>query len=129
MGGLKTNIKPFYKAFKHKSIADAIEIATLQEESLSAYVKPSSYTSQKTVFPYIQANKPHSNIFLCLNILKPPLLPTPKTIPLKNPIQNFPQNNGQRNYIPASVRAEKKQAKGLCYYCDQSHHSNHKCQF
>lgn len=36
IGGLKPTIKPFVKAFKLTSIADAIESARLQEEQLSA---------------------------------------------------------------------------------------------
>lgn len=115
MGGLKSGVKPFVKAFKPKTVSAAVEIARLQEETLkSIQYKPSKFTpfGSKTL---------------------PPLLPNPPVKPSSQPThpvtKSFtPRNAKNFKYIPADVRAEKI-AKGLCYYCDQPYDRNHKCQF
>ncbi|XP_048502834.1 uncharacterized protein LOC125498635 [Beta vulgaris subsp. vulgaris] len=56
VGGLKSGVKPFVKAFKPKTISAAVEIAILQEETLkSIQYKPSKFTpfGSKTLYPLL----------------------------------------------------------------------------
>ncbi|XP_074369113.1 uncharacterized protein LOC141709470 [Apium graveolens] len=67
IGGLKSAVKPFVKAFKPTSFSDAIEYARLQEESLmiNKVTKPQFTPKGNGITPLL-ANT------------KPPLLPTPR---------------------------------------------------
>ncbi|XP_056683030.1 uncharacterized protein [Spinacia oleracea] len=122
IGGLDPVVKPFVKAFKPNTIAEAVEFARLQEEqNLALNQKPAKTHSYSQNYKAIQA--------VPLNVSKPALLPTPSTKPIPLPITKF-HNRPNRNFrhVPADVRAEKI-AKVLCYYCDQHYDRNHKCQF
>ena len=125
IGGLKPTVKPFVKAFKPVSVAEAIRYARLQEESIQANSQKLGKTTNS-----VYTSKPYaSTVFSATtsnNSNKPPLLPTPQT----KPVQTVPPKNGQKpfKFIPAEIRAEKI-AKGLCYYCDQKFERGHKCQF
>ncbi|XP_056688530.1 uncharacterized protein [Spinacia oleracea] len=122
IGGLDPVVKPFVKAFKPNTIAEAVEFARLQEEqNLATTCKPTKTHSYSQNFKAIQA--------VPLNTSKPALFPTPSTKPMPLPVTKF-HNKPNRNFrhVPADVRAEKI-AKGLCYYCDQHYDRNHKCRF
>lgn len=72
IGGLKATVKPFVKAFKPTTIAEAIDYARLKEESLNA-----SYKSVRTSsFSGNHQPKPIQSVPLLANT-NPPLLPTP----------------------------------------------------
>ncbi|XP_056692219.1 uncharacterized protein [Spinacia oleracea] len=122
IGGLKPAVKPFVKAFKPNTIAEAIDLARLQEENLEAF----THKTQKTP---IYNPKPLQAVPLLPNH-KPPLLPTPVTKPNTSlTLTKYPQQRTRNfRYIPADVRQEKI-AKGLCYYCDSPYDRNYKCQF
>lgn len=105
VGGLKSTIKPFLKAFKPISVTESISYNRLQEESLVAAKNAMS------------ANN---------NVYKPPLLPKPQMKPINAAILRY--KSRQFKYIPAEVRADKL-AKGLCFYCDQKYEKSHKCKF
>ncbi|XP_056688753.1 uncharacterized protein [Spinacia oleracea] len=130
IGGLDPVVKPFVKAFKPNSIAEAVEFARLQEEQNMACshqpVNPTFYSNTSKPTTYSQINKAIQAVPVSVN--RPALLPTPTTKP-QLPVTKF-QPKFARNFrhIPADVRAEKI-AKGLCYYCDQHYDRNHKCQF
>lgn len=111
VGGLKPAVKPFVKAFKPTSIAQAIEFARLQEETLKMLaVKDTGWSGKSGVLANI----------------KPPLLPTPPKGP---EMSKFNQKIVKTfRHIPAEVRAEKM-VKGLCYYCEKPYDRSHKCQF
>lgn len=130
VGGLKSSVKPFVKAFKPATIADAIQYARLQEESLAF----TDIKVVKTSVPVFGKLNPVSTQPLLANT-KPPLLPTPvSNASNKNnqlDLTKFtPKAQGPRQtrYIPADVRAEKI-AKGLCYFCDQPYERGHRCKF
>lgn len=116
VGGLKPTVKPFVRAFKPETLSAAIEYARLEEEILEAY--------KQTVSPRFVSNtyKPSSKPL-------PALLPTPST--KLNTIQSTSTSAKpfQRPYtaLTAAERREK-QAKGLCYFCDQPYDRNHRCK-
>ncbi|KAK9671838.1 hypothetical protein RND81_12G058100 [Saponaria officinalis] len=103
VGGIKTSLKPFVRAFKPTSMAEAIEYARLQEESL-----------------HVSSVKPFT-------AFKPSSVPSVK---MKDSLPSVSESAKppSRTYIPAAVRAEKM-AKGECYYCNQPWDRNHKCPF
>lgn len=124
VGGLNAAVKPFVKAFKPKSIAEAVEYARLQEESL-ATIQPTrnkSFSNSSSNFrsDWVSATNRQNVLLLANN--KPPLLPNPKGV------QRQSNSGFKGRYIPADVRAEKID-KGLCYYCDQRYEKGHKCRF
>ncbi|XP_021859476.2 uncharacterized protein [Spinacia oleracea] len=123
VGGLKSAVKPFVKAFKPDCIGEAIDLARLQEENLLINAPKPTYKQP------IYNPKPLQSIPI-LASSKPPLLPTPQTKPNTTPtLTKYPQQRTRNfKYIPADVRQEKI-AKGLCYYCDSPYDRNHKCQF
>ncbi|XP_056690117.1 uncharacterized protein [Spinacia oleracea] len=104
IGGLKPAVKPFVKAFKPATIAEAIDLARLQEENLEA-VSPKPYKTP------MYNPKPLQSVPLLPNP-KPPLLPTPTNKPNTSlALTKYPQQRTRNfKYIPADVR-------------------NHKCQF
>ena len=115
IGGLKPAVKPFVRAFKPVSVADAILYARLQEESLNNTHK----TAKLSVSPAVSKSTSSP-------VTKTPILPTPQIKPIS---QGFTKENPKPfKFIPAEVRAEKM-AKGLCYYCDKKYERGHKCQF
>ncbi|XP_074327832.1 uncharacterized protein LOC141665749 [Apium graveolens] len=121
IGGLKSTLKPFVKAFKPSTVSESIIYARLQEESILANtqkIPKMTYSSsvQKSFSPSIFNS----------NVNKPPLLPTPQSKPIQT--SGFKSNNKPFRFISADVRAEKI-AKGLCYYCDEKYERGHKCQF
>ena len=122
IGGLKPSVKPFVRAFKPDSIAQAIEYARLQEESLSIM-------SQKAPrFNFTPMPKPVQSVPLLANS-KPPLLPTPQNKPDPLVLTKFnPKQDRNNKFVPSDVKAEKI-AKGLCYFCDQAYERGHKCKF
>ncbi|XP_021846729.2 uncharacterized protein [Spinacia oleracea] len=126
IGGLNATVKPFVKAFKPTTIAEAVEFARLQEEQTTAlsqklYTPRSTYSSQKAIQAIpLNTNKP-------TNSSLPALLPTPNTKPTSLTKYN-PRYVKNSRHIPADVRADKI-AKGLCYYCDAPYDRSHKCQF
>ncbi|CAH9082507.1 unnamed protein product [Cuscuta epithymum] len=109
IGGLKASLKSFVKVLKPSTMAEAIEFARSQEETLSA-----TYKSIST----FQKNIP--------NLVSTTHKPFPSKAALTNDQNSI--EGSSRTYIPASLRAEKL-AKGLRYYCDQPYDRNHKCQF
>uniref|UniRef100_A0A803MB64 Chromo domain-containing protein n=1 Tax=Chenopodium quinoa TaxID=63459 RepID=A0A803MB64_CHEQI len=124
----KPAVKPFVKAFKPLTIAQAVEYARLQEQSLSC----TSFVSHKHNKPFgyfqkTQASNTSPLTTTATNTL-PPLLPTPKSKPTLPALTQTPHNTKNYRYIPADVRKEKI-AKGLCYYCDQPYSREHQCQF
>ncbi|XP_021848493.1 uncharacterized protein [Spinacia oleracea] len=123
IGGLKPTVKPFVKALGPGSIDDAIDIARLQEENLTAMGHKPTYKQ-----PYYNP-KPLQYIPL-IPSNKPPLLPTPSNKPNTTfSLTKYPHQKPKNfKYIPDDVRQEKI-AKGLCYYCDAPYDRNHKCQF
>ena len=78
IGGLKASVKPFVKAFKPVSIAEAIDYARLKEKSLTVsykFSKPAAnYSSTKASVPLLANTAPH-------------LLPTPKSNPDSNAVK------------------------------------------
>ncbi|KAL2931387.1 Retrotransposon-derived protein PEG10 [Bienertia sinuspersici] len=121
IGGLKPSLKPFVRAFKPNSISSAVEYARLQEEAIQA-IKP---TWKPT--PVSSQIKPTSKPL-------PALLPTPNIPPIapikaQNPSYHTTSANKPvfRTLTPAERR--EKQAKGLCFFCDQPYDGNHKCPF
>lgn len=116
IGGLKPGVKPFVKAFKPATIAQAVEFARLQEETLKI-TKGNQGRFYANSFVPALANE------------KPPILPNPvKSVDSKKMSVNANKNIRTFRHIPAEVRAEKM-AKGLCYYCDKPYDRSHKCQF
>jgi len=109
VGGLKPAIKSFVRALNPQNLDAAMEIARLQEQTISALKMPID-----------RSTKPHS-----MHLNPKPLLPTPNPANKANFTSGVPprglmgNTSGQRpiKFIPAAVRAEKI-AKGLCYYCD-----------
>ena len=80
---MKHGIEPFVKAFKHATLAEAVEFARLQEEALAATHKPFKHTSS---FPYkpIQAflvNSSKPNNQLSLTKFNPSNYKNPRHIP------------------------------------------------
>uniref|UniRef100_A0A803MRK9 Retrotransposon gag domain-containing protein n=1 Tax=Chenopodium quinoa TaxID=63459 RepID=A0A803MRK9_CHEQI len=115
IGGLKSSLRPFVKAFKPQTISAAIEYARFQQESDS--LNTSNRPKYTTTKPYQTLSTQNSS--------KPPLLPLPPTSPfLKTNTKPTPKTK----FILADVRAEKI-AKGLCYYYDAPYNRNHQCQF
>lgn len=115
VGGLKPAVKPFVRAFKPTTVADAILYARLQEESLNNVQKNSKPNFSSSI------TKP-----IFSTVTKTPILPTPQLKPVS---QGFNKENQKPfKFIPAEVRAEKM-TKGLCYYCDKKYERGHKCQF
>ncbi|XP_074346521.1 uncharacterized protein LOC141685312 [Apium graveolens] len=127
IGGLKPGVKPFIKAFKPVSIAQAVEFAILQEETLKV-TKGNQNKMYASQVPYATSSKINSS-FSALANDKPPLLPNPiKALDNKKMHTGFNKNIRTFRHIPAEVRAEEM-AKGLCYYCDQPYDRSHICQF
>lgn len=105
IGGLNLIGKPFVKAFKSTSIAEAVELARLQEEqNLSC-----SQKAVKTPF-YSQHNKAIQVVPVSVN--RPTLLPAPSTKPQLLITKFQPKFKRKFRHIPVDVRA-KKIAKGL----------------
>ncbi|XP_074318129.1 uncharacterized protein LOC141654920 [Silene latifolia] len=110
IGGLKPVIKPFVKAFKPATIAEAVAFARLQEESVEAtrtYSRFSGGLGSKSVGSG--------------TVNKSPLLPTP-TIPADS------KSNTSQRHLTMAERADKI-AKGICYFCDKPYVRGHKCSF
>ncbi|XP_074267352.1 uncharacterized protein LOC141590682 [Silene latifolia] len=110
IGGLKPVIKPFVKAFKPATIAEAVAFARLQEESVEAtrtYSRFSGGLGSKSVGSG--------------TVNKSPLLPTP-TIPADS------KSNTSQRHLTMAERANKI-AKGICYFCDKPYVRGHKCSF
>ena len=116
IGGLKEDVKPFVRAFKPKSISEAIRYARLQESQLKAN------TSKTSLKPFSQPTIKAQQKDHQTNYHKPPLLPTPQ------PKYTTKHTQKSLPHIPADVRAQKI-AQGLCYYCDEKFDINHKCKF
>ncbi|KAH9615398.1 hypothetical protein KSS87_015381, partial [Heliosperma pusillum] len=122
IGGLKSSLKPFVKAFKPRSLAAVVEYARLQEESLAVTkFTPKQFTQNSASLtkpvPFQQSFANRSNF--------KGLLPTP---PSHNTQQI--QNTAQRptKFISAAERAEKLK-KGECYFCSEPYDINHNCKF
>uniref|UniRef100_A0A803L3P0 Ty3 transposon capsid-like protein domain-containing protein n=1 Tax=Chenopodium quinoa TaxID=63459 RepID=A0A803L3P0_CHEQI len=112
IGGLKPAVKPFVKAFKPQTLAEAVEFARLQEESLEASkIVPKSYSSYNSKPP-----------FPSTSTAKPSTVNSGAIVPFQ------PSKPSQRTHttLIAAERREK-QLKGLCYFCDQPYERNHKC--
>ncbi|CAH9093858.1 unnamed protein product [Cuscuta epithymum] len=109
LAALKPTVKSFVKAFNPKNMAEAIEIARLQDETVEAF----TVQAKSANFQKIALNKP--------------ILPTPNQPP-KTVINPYKSSGTPvpRRFVSASERAEKR-AKGLCYYCDQPYNKEHVC--
>uniref|UniRef100_A0A803KXU1 MADS-box domain-containing protein n=1 Tax=Chenopodium quinoa TaxID=63459 RepID=A0A803KXU1_CHEQI len=104
-------VKPFVKAFKPQTLADAVEFARLQEESLEASKNMGeSYTT------YGAKNTISSSSLEPSTTNSGALVPFQSSKPLHKP----------QITLTAAERREK-QLKGLCYFCDQPYERNHKC--
>lgn len=92
IGGMKASIKPFVRAFKPKTISEAVEFARLQEESLACNsrnaVKPSQFLMNKPSFTSVNASPSNSNTSLSANRSNP--------APYQS---NFAKNPRQTKYI------------------------------
>ncbi|XP_074283542.1 uncharacterized protein LOC141608089 [Silene latifolia] len=117
IGGLRPTVKPFVRAFKLETLAEAVEFARLQEESVES---TKNYTKNSSVYP--TKNNPSFS-----SIKQQPILAT-----LQYKSNYISQNNSKANLprknLTMAERAEKI-AKGLCYLCDQPYDRNHQCKF
>ena len=112
IGGLKSEIRPFVKAFNPRSISEATKLTRLREKQLAAcshqtVAKPSPY---RPLFPHNTDTSQARSLANHPNASKPPLIPTPSP--------NLQNNLRPLKHIPADVK-EAKIAKGLYYYCDK----------
>lgn len=95
VGGLKSAVKPFVKAFNPANVTEAIKYARLQEEALmlnnQKLDKSYSFGTQKYEKPTQGFNsssntKSYTPLSSHPNAIKPPLLPTPVSKPLVSEI-------------------------------------------
>ncbi|KAH9605981.1 hypothetical protein KSS87_012166 [Heliosperma pusillum] len=122
VGGLKPMVKPFVRALKPTTMAEAVELARCQEESLTAArtmnnkteINPNRITSQCFV------RSPTSNFQNNSNTrFSQPFQRTSQGLSNQKP-SNF------KKLTPAEM--DEKRMKNLCFQCDEPYVPGHKCK-
>ncbi|KAJ8448024.1 hypothetical protein Cgig2_028900 [Carnegiea gigantea] len=116
-----SELKPFVKAMNPETLQNAISLARLQEEAMDVEkeagkgpYKPALTNRPPLLSPPRPAFLPHSN------------MPSAAASASGTVARPFSQTFKNTRVISAAERAEKN-AKGLCYFCDQPYERGHKC--
>jgi len=110
IGGLVPQIKSFTRAFKPKSLAEAVDYARLQEATVQAIKAP----DKTRAIPYQK-------------LPQRGLLPTPVATGSKPMVPPTPVMAANKPKILTAAERADKLAKGLCFFCDHPYEKGHKC--